>query len=146
MKSALQIDTCEEKLYVAIAYGICAASLLNLLPGLPPLFTFLVPLAQFVIFRQAKTQFARFGTAQALVIGILLATSDFVLWLVAPYLFDRYQRPLLPIYGSLIVIWIFNLAVTLLCLWMGKRALNGKETNVPVITKVALRIAGQKQE
>ncbi len=146
MKFALQIDTSEEKFYVLIAYGVCVASLLNLLPAFPPVISLLVPVEQFIIFRQAKTQFARFGTAQALVIGVLLALSDFVIWLAVPYLFARYPRPLLPMYGSMIVMWLFNLAVVLCCLWMGKRALNGKATNIPVITKLALRVAGQTHE
>lgn len=141
MKIAHHIDTRDEKLYVMLAYGICAISLLNLLPGLPPLITFLVPLGQFFILRMTKTQFARFGTAQALVMGILLLVCDFAIWLFAPKGTTDYERPLVPMYRSSMLVWLFNLLFTAICIWIGSRALKGKTTNLSIITRIAIGLA-----
>ncbi|MDD5502253.1 MAG: hypothetical protein PHH26_02185 [Candidatus Thermoplasmatota archaeon] len=141
MKLAIRIDTRDEKLYVAIAYGLCAISLLNLLPGLPPIITFLVPIGQFFVFRMTKTHFAKFGTAQALIIGILLLLCDFALWRFIPTGIYDSERPLAPIFRSSILLWIFNLLYTVVCMWIGNRALKGRTTNLSIITRIAIGLA-----
>lgn len=141
MKIATKIDTRDEKLYVAIAYGLCALSLLNLLPGIPPIITIFVPIGQFIIFRVAKTHFARFGTAQALVMGALLLLCDFALWHFIPIKIYNNERPLVPIFLSSMLLWAFNLLFTLVCMWIGNRALKGKTTNLSIITRLAIGLA-----
>jgi hypothetical protein len=141
MKLAIHIDTRDEKLYVAIAYGLCAISLLNLLPGLPPIITFLVPIGQFFVFRMTKTHFGKFGTAQALVLGLLLLACDFAIWLFVPKAAANYEKPLMPIFRPSILMWIFNLLFTAVCIWIGSRALKGKTTNLSIITRVAIGLS-----